>query len=203
MKNLFNVRFIFIYFVALILGVLTSRLISYFSNLDSLVLVILMTVSVNLLIFALHFGKKTPQLFLQITNCLLVFVMAMASTLSFSSWLNKDMQRVEDGNYLIIGKVIKVDYTDAVIYLKDTTAQDLDVKFNGEVKVYLYDEALVEDLNRGDKISLECNLKMQDINENFKGSNQTAVAFIRDIDGVSIEKSKNIKDKFKRKVWEL
>ncbi len=201
MKKLFNVRYIFIHFILVILGILVARAISYCSTIDTLILIILSFMAVNLLILTILFGLKYGNVFLQITNCLVVFVMAISSTLSYTSYLNKNFENITDGEYSLVAEAVKVDYDRNIVYLKNVEIEEINKSLRGEVRLYIYKDEVIEGIGRGDRLSAYCDLYSININDRFVGSNQTAVAFAFDTDKIVVEKSERLKDKFKQNVW--
>lgn len=202
MKKLFNLRFIFVYFLLVVLGITVSRVVSCYSSLDTVILIVLVFASVNLLVFSLVCARKYAKLLLNITVSFVIFIMAITSGLILASSLNKDFESLSNDNYAISGEIQKVNYQDGVVYLKDVVIDKLDYKMRGEVKIYWYDETVSDKIVRGDKLSLSCYLVLRDGNDRFVGSSQTAVGYVSDKGSVEITESKSLKDKFKRSVWD-
>ena len=201
MKKLFNLRFMFLYFIVAILGIIFARATLYVPKFSYAFLIFLVFASLNLLVFTILFYKKYAQTFIHITTTMLVFLMTFASCVSYSSMLERDAVKINSGVYALSGEVTRVDYSSGVVYLKDLYIQDRDVKLFGEAKIYWHESQISDDILRGDKLSLSGHLYTEDVNSSFIGNSQTVTVFSKSEGSVEVIESTKIKDKIKRSVY--
>lgn len=200
MKKLFNFRLPFVSFVAVILGVIVARLILCFDKLEILFPVIILILASNFLVLCITLGRAHANIIIYVCMAFTMFVMAVCSGLSHFSYINKDLDFIENGSYTISGEISKVDYDSNAVYLKNIYIEELNITSNGSAKVYLLDN-VNKSIVRGDSIRLTASVYVNDINDFIAADNQTITAYHLSRDGVEFFESSSLKSKFKRSVY--